>query len=1057
MQTKKLIISTLLLVILGFTSTIPYKNSSDSAQMNNYRKEFDLRTSALTNLTGSPIFIDNLDPLNDWSVAVSQAWCSGSGQFNDPYIIRNVLLDGLYSTPCIEIKNSIDWFIIENCTLYNGRYDSIKMTNVTNGIFINNTLTENQFGLNILRCHNNTFIENDMFGCSRGGIKMDECENNTLIKNSIGPGSDDGICMSDSHYNDFINNNLSQSDCGIFVRTGSFNNFIGNIFNNNRENGLQFYSYYGPCNYNNVTGNIANNNGYSGFAIFGSINNTLYNNTAYYNGEHGIEVWSSQNHTILDNILKYNDEEGMFIRTSSDSYFYNNHLEANHESGFYISENRDLKFRNNVMVGQEEMTLYGSRSQLVSLDIDLSNTVNGKSVHYYVSLSNLDLSNFTDSGHSILVNCTDSIVTNSSGVALYYSNNITVQNNNKISDLYTGVYIDNSDYNNISRNIIRDCFKGISVSYSDYNDIINNTLIKHDEYGIYFYESTNTNISSNRLFECGIGMYAESGYIEDIASQNFYTNNYVNGGKLYFYESKNNLDSSNFTDAGLIILANCSGAKISNVDASVSLFYSSDNEITNINVSHYFNYGIRLHNSHRNNITHSSINRNSMGIILRKSNSNNISNNDIHNSLGTGSWEFWHIENPGAGIFLTSSHSNIVSHNLLENSTFYGLYLRHSDNNDVVGNNISNNDYGGFYSYYGDNNDINQSRVYQNDGDGIYLKGCNSNTFFDNSISNNSDSGILLETSDNNEFISNTLSYNKYGTYLDSGSSGNTYYLNNFTSNSVLNAFQASTNNWNSPAIGNYWDEYVGKDTNDDNIGDSAFNFGTGTDNYPIFWDGPVISLNSPSSSENFESAPSFEIVAVEGVEHTTWYTLDNGITNITSPGLISTIDETAWLSATDGPIQLTFYVNDSKGYMDQVSVEVTKVTDIPLVAIITPTLNQVFGTQPPDFTITITDTSSIVSRWYTLDGGINNYSFTGLTNTISSIAWEAAPEGDITLTFYAEDEIGNIGDISRIIIKDLSEIPPETPPGIFGYNLIALIGVISVITAILIRKRVKS
>ena len=1056
---KNLIITTLLLVILGFPSIKPFTNPFDKSQINEVSNNFNLRVSTLINLTGSPILIDNLDSLNDWGVAELQAWCSGSGQFNDPYIIRNILIDGLFLTPCIEISNSIDWFIIENCTLFNGKYESIKLTNVTNGVIVNNTLTKNQYGLKTLESHNNTIIENEMVNCGNG-IKMDKSENNTIIKNNIISNDKDGIYLDECHYNSFTNNNISYSqETGVLLNEGSYNEFINNSFNNNEENGIQFYS---PCNYNNVTGNTANSNYQSGIEISGCVNNTLYNNTVCFNNKYGIEIWGSQNHTISKNILKDNHYEGMFIRTSTDFLFNNNYLEANHESGFYLSESEDLIFRNNVMIGQEEMTLYGSLSQLASFDIDLSNKINGRSVYYYVNLTQLDSSNFTDSGHSILVNCSDSIITNSSGVALYYSNNITVQSNNKISDLYTGIYIENSDYNNISQNIIKDCFKGIGVSYGNYNDIFNNTLINHSEYAIHFSTSSNTNVSNNQMYECGIGIEPEMVTLEDMMSHNFDTNNYVNDGKLYYYESKNYLDEINFTDAGQIILANCTGAKISNIDASVSLYYSSDNDITNINVSHYFNYGIMLYKSHRNNITHSFIHGNSMGLLIRRSNSNNISKNIVNNNLGTGSWEYRHMVDPGDGIFLSVSHNNIVSYNHIENSTYYGLDISGSDNNAVIGNNISCNDYGGIYLENGDNNDINESRIFQNNGYGMFLRGSNSNTIFENFILGNNNPGILLEASDNNEFISNNLCYNEYGAYLNKYSNGNIFYLNNFTGNYNANAYQAAANNWNSTTVGNYWDNYTGKDINDDNIGDSAFDFGTGTDNLPIFWDGPVISLNSPSPSENSESAPSFEIAVIEGVEHTTWYTLDNGITNITSSGLTSTIDETAWSSATDGSIQLIFYVNDSKGYMDQVSVDITKITDIPLINIISPTLNQEFGNQPPDFTITITDSSSIVSMWYTLDGGINNDSFTGLTDSIATIPWGAAPEGELTLSFYAEDEIGNVGFLSRIIIKNLSVIPSEPPPdipdetplGIPGFKTFILVGVIAILTLVITKRK---
>jgi len=150
---------------------------------------------------------------------------------------------------------------------------------------------------------------------------------------------------------------------------------------------------------------------------------------------------------------------------------------------------------------------------------------------------------------------------------------------------------------------------------------------------------------------------------------------------------------------------------------------------------------------------------------------------------------------------------------------------------------------------------------------------------------------------------------------------------------------------------------------------------------------------------------------------------------------------------------------NDFGNYATEnliVMVDITKVTDIPLIDIISPTLNQEFGAQAPEFTISITDTSPIVSMWYTIDGGVNNYTFTVLTDTIATSAWEASEEGNITLTFYAEDEHGNIGSESVKIIKILSDLPDGTPPKIPGFNIYILLGSTALII-LLMKKLQKS
>ncbi|MFX0137172.1 MAG: hypothetical protein ACFFDN_26265, partial [Candidatus Hodarchaeota archaeon] len=50
-----------------------------------------------------PIFIDDINPDYNWSKIKSEnIWCTGSGTFNDPYIIQNLEINGLNSISCIE-------------------------------------------------------------------------------------------------------------------------------------------------------------------------------------------------------------------------------------------------------------------------------------------------------------------------------------------------------------------------------------------------------------------------------------------------------------------------------------------------------------------------------------------------------------------------------------------------------------------------------------------------------------------------------------------------------------------------------------------------------------------------------------------------------------------------------------------------------------------------------------------------------------------------------------------------------------------------------------------
>ena len=90
-------------------------------------------------------------------------------------------------------------------------------------------------------------------------------------------------------------------------------------------------------------------------------------------------------------------------------------------------------------------------------------------------------------------------------------------------------------------------------------------------------------------------------------------------------------------------------------------------------------------------------------------------------------------------------------------------------------------------------------------------------------------------------------------------------------------------------------------------------------------------------------------------------------------------------------------------------------------------------------------------SYWYSFDGGATNYSVTEFNGATSESAWDALPNGHVTLTFYALDKVGNIGQKSIIITK---LVETTTPPAIPGYNLFLLIGVLSIAILILIKAK---
>jgi len=119
---------------------------------------------------------------------------------------------------------------------------------------------------------------------------------------------------------------------------------------------------------------------------------------------------------------------------------------------------------------------------------------------------------------------------------------------------------------------------------------------------------------------------------------------------------------------------------------------------------------------------------------------------------------------------------------------------------------------------------------------GIFLVSSLRSVIAGNNITENNRVGIVIEASNSNEIESNIVTKNTVGITLDEYSLSNRIYRNNF--NNIQNVISRSaTSQWSSPdpfaytylgqkeqsRMGNYWNDYRGKDRNGDGIGDTSY------------------------------------------------------------------------------------------------------------------------------------------------------------------------------------------------------------------------------------------
>jgi len=167
----------------------------------------------------------------------------------------------------------------------------------------------------------------------------------------------------------------------------------------------------------------------------------------------------------------------------------------------------------------------------------------------------------------------------------------------------------------------------------------------------------------------------------------------------------------------------------------------------------------------------------------------------------------------------------------------------------------------------------------------------------------------------------------------------------------------------------------------------------------------PSITINSPTQNQVIGStAPSFN-VNIQNADDTYWYTIDGGISNFTF-AVNTTINQAAWNALLNGTITIRFYANDTSGNLNFQDVIVQKDILAPVITINAPTSNQLFVHDLPQFNLTIIEGNLNVS-WYTIDSGLTNYTFIGLTGILDQ---GVLPNGTITIRFYANDTFGNLG-----------------------------------------------
>lgn len=256
-----------------------------------------------------------------WAEAVQETWCSGAGTVSSPYIIEGLTIDAGGQPNCLIVRNSGDYFIIQNCQFsgsiaaawYAG---AVQLETALHGIIMGNFFINNDpSGIVIrLNCQDVTVKGNTFNNNNMNGILVRDSTDITIFDNSISGGNYGINCgqsigvivdlntvtmntkgLSITSNNAIItrNNASLNEDAGIVIQCSGCD-IAENIAD---RNGIGILLQ--DSNYNNVTKNQANNNRI-GISIQSSDNNIITKNTLLNNEDCILEELSEGN-DIRDN------------------------------------------------------------------------------------------------------------------------------------------------------------------------------------------------------------------------------------------------------------------------------------------------------------------------------------------------------------------------------------------------------------------------------------------------------------------------------------------------------------------------------------------------------------------------------------------------------------------------------------------------------------------------------------------------------------------------------------------------------------------------------------
>ncbi len=267
------------------------------------------------------------------------------------------------------------------------------------------------------------------------------------------------------------------------------------------------------------------------------------------------------------------------------------------------------------------------------------------------------------------------------GMHLNTATNCSVQNNS-LNALSVAIELETSSNSNIiDGNQIREGVYGIVTSFVEDISIENNQISDCEYVAILINDAINITLHANAMNGCGPHFSIDYKGLAGACSHHIDTSNIVDGKPVLYYVNQTGLLPAQFSNAGAIILANCSECLVNNIaieggSNAIQLLYSKNNTIS----SNQFK------------------GQTFAGVFLQNGSNNKILNNNITNGLNTGISLEWdntgtiidgnQIRDAESGIEVGFTSDICIQNNLISDCTSSAIAFYDAINITLYGNSM---------------------------------------------------------------------------------------------------------------------------------------------------------------------------------------------------------------------------------------------------------------------------------------------------------------------------------------------------------------------------------